>query len=44
MKLVVEVPLKKFENWNIEGDIQRFDAEDAEEGQLVFYGPSNFAK
>ena len=44
MELVVKAPLKQFENWNIEGDIQRFEAENAEKGQLVFYGPSNFTR
>lgn len=44
MELVVKAPLKKFENWDIEGDIQRFEAEIAETGQLVFYGPSNFTR
>lgn len=44
MELAVKAPLKQFENWNIEGDIQRFEAENAEKGQIVFYGPSNFTR
>ena len=44
MEFVVKAPLKQFDNWDIEGDIQRFEAENAEKGQIVFYGPSNFTR
>lgn len=42
MELVVKAPLKQYRSWDVEGDIRRFETENAEKDQLVFYGPSNF--
>ena len=42
----VKVGLKFIEKWgsNLENEIQKYEAEEVEKGQIVFYGPSNFTR
>lgn len=42
----VKVGLKFIEKWgsNLEQEIQNYEAEEVEKGQIVFYGPSNFTR
>ena len=42
----VKVGLKKIEVWgsDLEGEVCRYEQEQVEKGQIVFYGPSNFTR
>ena len=42
----IKVGLKYIEKWHsdLEAQVQRYEQEDAEKGQIVFYGPSNFTR
>lgn len=42
----VKVGLRFIEKWgsNLENEIQKYEAEEVEKGQIVFYGPSNFTR
>lgn len=42
----VKVGLRFIEKWgsNLEKEIQNYEAEEVEKGQIVFYGPSNFTR
>lgn len=42
----IKVGLKYIEKWHsdLEGEVQRYEQEEAEKGQIVFYGPSNFTR
>lgn len=42
----VKVGLKRIEKWNsdLEKQVCNYEAENAEKGQIVFYGPSNFTR
>lgn len=44
--MVIKVGLKRIEKWNsdLEAEVQRYEQEQAEKGQIVFYGPSNFTR
>ena len=43
---IVKVGLQVIEKWNtdLEKAVQNYEAENAEKGQIVFYGPSNFTR
>lgn len=43
---VTKVGLRYIEKWNtdLEKSVQAYEAENAEKGQIVFYGPSNFTR
>ena len=42
----IKVGLRYIERWNtsLEKEVQRYEAENAEKGQIVFYGPSFFTR
>ena len=42
----IKVGLRTIEKWNesLENQVLRYEAEQAPEGQIVFYGPSNFTR
>ena len=44
--MAVKVGLKFIEKWktDLEAQVCRYEAENAEKGQIVFYGPSNFTR
>ena len=44
--MVVKVGLKCIEKWNsdLEAQVCHYEEENAEKGQIVFYGPSNFTR
>jgi len=44
--MLIKVGLKHIEKWNsdLEGEVRRYEEENAEKGQIVFYGPSNFTR
>lgn len=43
---VVKVGLRYIDKWktDLEGQVAAYEAENAEKGQIVFYGPSNFTR
>lgn len=44
--MIIKVGLKTIEKWgsDLEAEVCRYEAETAEKGQIVFYGPSNFTR
>ena len=46
MTMGIKVGLKYIEKWHsdLESQVQRYEQEAAEKGQIVFYGPSNFTR
>ena len=40
----VKIDVKQTRKWNVENDVQKYEQEQVEPGQIVFYGPSNFTR